>query len=411
MSKGLRITILLVLVVAMLPIAASSSAQDKVTLRITTWAGVDESAEFQVIIDEVNANNDEFEIVYEPKPDDYYTVLQTTLAGGEGADLFWLDQDHMVWAWDEVLLDISDYMAADDRDVANADDYFPGVWQTAGVHDGVYGLPWIAAPVVLYYNKDIFDEMGVEYPNTDWTWDDFKAAAIALTNDAHYGAVLYDWPPPEIWVWSFGGDFISEDFMSAPIDSPEVIAGLNFWASMVWNEECCPSEETMAEEGRAEMFKNGRGAMFMGGAADDLDRVEGLNVGVSMVPKGPSGERATFAWVGLTVINADTEHPDEAYEALVQLTEGIHNWKIVSPRVSQATVEHLAASEPRKADSAQDIIAAVPYMRGWTIFPGFSEFISTWHGEFVFPVGRGEEAADVLAPDVRILLEDILASQ
>ena len=55
------------------------------------------------------------------------------------------------------------------------------------MNDGVYGLPWIAQPVVLYYNKDIFDEMGVEYPNPDWTWDDFKAAAIALTNEAHYG--------------------------------------------------------------------------------------------------------------------------------------------------------------------------------------------------------------------------------
>ena len=113
MSKYLRIMVLLAVVVALLP-AAASSAQDKVTIRITTWAGVDEAAEFQTIIDEVNASQDAFEVIHEPKPADYYTVLQTALAGGEAADLMWLDQDHMSWAYDDVLLDITPYLANDD---------------------------------------------------------------------------------------------------------------------------------------------------------------------------------------------------------------------------------------------------------------------------------------------------------
>lgn len=412
MSKVLRFTVLLALVVAMLPLAGTSVAQDKVTLRITNWAGVDEAAEFQAIIDDVNASQDQFEIVYEPKPADYYTVLQTALAGGEAPDLFWLDQDHMVWAWDGVLLDISEYLAADTRDVANPDDYFPGVWQTAAFEDSVYGLPWIAQPVVLFYNKAIFDEMGMEYPNADWTWDQFKEAAVALTNEEHYGFTLNGWPPPYIWIWGNGGDIVSDDLTQAPVDDPAVIDATQFYADMIYNEECCPSQETIAEEGFGEMFKAGRVAMFMGGAADDLDRVEGLDVGVSPVPKGnATGENTTFAWIASTVINAKTAHPAEAYEALVLLTEGTHRWKIVSPRVSQATVEHLVASEPRKEQNAADIIAAVPYMRGFRLFPGFSEYIGVLWGDFFNPAFNGEDTVANLAPDARILLEDVLASQ
>lgn len=412
MSKYLRITILLVLVVAMLPIAAGTDAQDKVTIRITNWAGVEEAAEFQAIIDDVNASQSAFEVVYEPKPADYYTVLQTALAGGEAADLFWLDQDHMPWAWDGALLDISSYLAADDRDVANPDDYFPGVWQTVALGEGVYGLPWIAQPVVLFYNKDIFDEMGMEYPNPDWTWEDFSAAAFGLTNEAHYGFTANGWPPPYIWIWGNGGDIISDDLSAAPVDDPAVVDAVQMYADMIYNEECCPSQETLAEEGFGEMFKAGRVAMFMGGAADDLDRVEGLNVGVSAVPKGAvTGENTTFAWIASTVINADTAHPDEAYEALVLLTEGTHRWKIVSPRVSQATVEHLVASEPRKEANAEDIIAAIPYMRGFKLFPGFSEFMTVLWGDYFTPAFNGEDTADALAPDARLLLEDVLASQ
>ncbi len=78
MSKLLRLVVLLALVVALVPLT-TSRAQDKVTLRITNWAGVDEAAEFQTIVDQVNASQDKFEVIYEPKPADYYTQLQTSL--------------------------------------------------------------------------------------------------------------------------------------------------------------------------------------------------------------------------------------------------------------------------------------------------------------------------------------------
>ena len=410
MSKYLRIALLIALVIALVP-ATTGKAQDKVTLRITNWAGVDEAAEFQVIVDEVNAMQDDFELIYEPKPADYYTVLQTALAGDEAPDLFWLDQGSMTWAYDDVLLPIDDYLAADDRETANPDDYFPGVWNTAIINDHVYGLPWIAQPVVLFYNKDIFDEMGVEYPNPDWTWDEFKQAAMDLTNEEHYGFTMrVDWPPPEIWVWSYGGNMVSDDLTEAPIDTPEVIEGVEMWASMLWNPEYCAPEEIIAEEGFEAMMRAGRVAMFMGGAADDYERSTEGTVGVSMVPQGPAGENVTYAWTAYTAINADTEHPDEAYDAMVLLTEGIQHWK-PSPRISHATAEFMTESIPYKADTAADIVAALPYMRGWTLFPGFGEFMwTTWRGEFLTPVANGDDSAEALAPDIRILLEDILAS-
>ncbi len=411
MKKSLYTLVLALLVLALLPLPvlnSSARAQEKVTLRVTNWAGVQEAAEFQEIVDAVNAASETFEIVYEPKPSDYYTQLQTALAGETAPDLFWLDQDHMAWAYEGVLLDISPYLANDTRDVANPDDYFPGVWQTVALAGGVYGLPWIAQPVVLYYNKDIFDEMGVEYPNADWTWDQFKEAAIKLTNENHYGFTMNGWPPIHMFIWSFGGEVISEDLKSSPIDTPEAMAGAQFYASMIWNEECCPSEQTIAEQGFAEMFKAGKVAMFMGGAADDLDRVEGLNVGISPVPKGVNGENVTFAWTAATVINAKTQYPEQAYEALIALTEGIHNWKIVSPRVSQANVEHLVASEPRKAANAEAIIAAVPYMRAFRIIPRFGEWSTIFWEDFQAPLFHGEDTVENLAADARILLEDVL---
>jgi multiple sugar transport system substrate-binding protein len=176
---------------------------------------------------------------------------------------------------------------------------------------------------------------------------------------------------------------------------------------MIYDDVHCPPEAVISEQGFGEMFKAGKVAMFMGGAADDLDRVEGLDVGVVAVPAGPAG-RPTFAWNASTVVAAQTENPDAACEALIRLTEGIHHWKIVAPRKSLSTAEAITASEPRKEENAAAIAEAVPFMRAFNIIPRHQEWDSVFWGDFMDPLFHGEGTAAELAPEIRPLLEELL---
>jgi multiple sugar transport system substrate-binding protein len=388
---------------------------EAVTIRITTWAGVEESAELQAVIDEVNAGASGYQIVHEPAPDDYYTKIQTALAGGTSADLIWLSQEWIAGMADQgALLDVTDCVGASSEPAADLSDYIPDVLKTAQYEGSLYGLPWIAQPVMMYYNKALFDAEGMDYPTLDWDWDTFKDAAAALTKDAdgdgnndQWGFTLNGWPPPQMFVWQAGGDVISADLSSSPVDSPEAIEGLDFYASMIYDDVHAPPEDVIAEQGFGEMFKAGNIAMFMGGAADDLDRVEGLDVGIVAPPAGPAN-RNTFAWTASTVVAGQTENPELACEALVALTDGIHHWKIVAPRTSVATAEGIAAAEPRKADSAAAIAEAVPYMRSFNVLPRHQEWDSIFWGDFMDPLFHGEGTAAELAPEVRPLLEELL---
>ncbi|MGC9398245.1 MAG: ABC transporter substrate-binding protein [Anaerolineae bacterium] len=398
------------------PETTEEEPAEKITIRLSTWAGVEEAAELQEVLDEINASSDTLTIVHEPAPDDYYTKIQTALAGGTSADLFWLSQEWIRgMAAQGALLDITDYLEADTtHPAADLDDYFEDIIMTAMYEGRYYGLPWIAQPVVLYYNKALFDEAGIDYPTMDWTWDDFKQAAAEMTQDLdgdgqndQWGFTMNGWPPPQMFVWQAGGDVISEDLSSVPIDTPEAIKGFEFYADMIYDDVHTPPEAVIQEQGFGEMFKAGKIAMFMGGAADDLDRVEGLDVGVVAVPAGPAS-RATFAWNASTVIAADTKHPDAAYEALVLLTEGIHHWKIVPPRKSLATAEMISEIEPRKAASAEAIAEAVPYMRAFNIIPQHQEWDSIFWGQFMDPLFHGEGTAAELAAEVKPELEALL---
>lgn len=412
--------VILIAALLVLGVTPKTRAQDKVTITISTWAGVDEAAELQGLIDEINANTDEYEIVHQPIPADYYTTVKTQLAApGTGADMYWMDQNNMALDSEGVFMPLNDCLAdAAPGSAGDLTDYYPNVLSVNEYDGDVYGLPWIAQPVITYYNKALFDAAGIEYPTSDWTWDTFTELAKALTLDTdgdgevdQWGFSNNSWPPPYIFIWQAGGELINADFTEAPIDSPEFVQGFEFYLSTAYNAEMSPSAEVIAEQGFGEMFKAGKIAMFMGGAADDLDRVEGLDVGVVRVPANPTtGSHTTFAWNASTVVNANTEHPEEACKALVALTEAIQSWKIVSPRISQATVEHLVASEPRKAASAEVIVEAAQDMRALPIFGNYAEFDSIFWSEFWGPLINHETDLSVqeLAEEVRPDLEDTL---
>ncbi|WP_343422161.1 extracellular solute-binding protein [Candidatus Flexifilum breve] len=210
---------LVVLLLAFMLTISSVAAQDPVTIRISTWAGVDESAELQGLIDEINASQTDYQIVHEPIPSDYYTQVQTQIAGGTGADLYWMDQNHMALASDGVFMPIDQCDAvanAAPQTAGDLSDYYPGILAVNQFEGQTYGLPWIAQPVVVYFNRGLFDAAGVAYPEDGWTWDDFTETAMALTQDTdgdgavdQWGFTNNGWPPPFIFVWQAGGELIS----------------------------------------------------------------------------------------------------------------------------------------------------------------------------------------------------------
>jgi multiple sugar transport system substrate-binding protein len=396
--------------------AASQPTAEKVTFRITTWAGEDESKELQeLVLDKINASQSEFEIVHEAAPADYYTKLQTSLAGGTGADFMWLSQEYVAgYASRGALLDLTDLLKAIDTPTAKVERYFPDVMKTALYEDKVYGLPWISQPVVLFYNPALFDAAGIAYPDDTWDWQKFSDTAKALTTGDQYGFSANGWPPVHMFMWQAGGETVSDDLASSPIDSAEAIQGAEFYKSLIFNGSCCPTEDVLLEQGFSEMFKAGKVAMFMGGATDTFETAEGvaLDIRAAVPPKGPKS-RTTFAWTGSTVVNAKVTNPELATKALVALTDGIHHWKVVSPLTDLATAEVITASFPekwkaQKGQQVDAILAATEDMRSFNVIPRQQEWDDLFWREFQDLLYHDKGTAADLAAALRPKLEALL---
>ena len=108
---------------------------------------------------------------------DYGTALQTDLAAGTQADVFDIDG-------------VSNYGPLQENGVlaplegVDTSVYNKGLVEQYATDGTQYALPTSFSDVVLYYNKDLFDAAGVEYPTADWTWADETAAATKITDAA-----------------------------------------------------------------------------------------------------------------------------------------------------------------------------------------------------------------------------------
>jgi multiple sugar transport system substrate-binding protein len=321
-------------------------------------------------------------------------------------------------------MDITAMLQGDDHPAAQLDDYFPAPLERYTYDGRIYGLPWIAMPVMLYVNLDVLEAAG--YAETDvneWTWDDFRQACVAMTMDANgntpdsadfdrtrvtqYGfSLVPGWPPLQQWIWQAGGEELTENLAQSPIDTPEALQAAQYVADLVAT-GCTPEQSVISERGFGEMMKAGQVAMFMGGAADDFERTEGKRIKAFLLPQGPQN-RASWAWIGGTSINANADNPEIVYDAFMDLTQAIQEWKVPAPRMSLATREGIIAATPYKEISADNIIANLEHMRAPRIFPGFAQWATVFGERYVDPLVRGSATPEELASEVRPLLEDVL---
>jgi multiple sugar transport system substrate-binding protein len=158
---------------------------------------------------------------------------------------------------------------------------------------GVYALPTGYSPLVVAYNKDLFDRAGLAVPAEDWTWEDFLGFAKRLTHDNDRDGKIDQWGTDVdrrvnvwlAWVWAGGGEVLCAEGRRATgcLDSPTTVAALRWYAGWVTQENIAPHA---ADD--IELFLDGKLAM--------------ITVGHSVIPQIKSRIAAGLFHVGFAPI-------------------------------------------------------------------------------------------------------------
>jgi multiple sugar transport system substrate-binding protein len=318
---GLLLAVLLAGCTGVAPVAPSgaapageAAAQEPVTITYYTFsASPDHMEDLGQMVAAFEAANPNVKVKVETAPfDEYFTKLQTLIAGGTAPDAFELNYENFVsYASKDVLLDMTPLA---DADPGFADHFYPLAYQAFSRDGKQYGLPQSFSNVVLYYNKDLFDAAGVEYPTAEWTWQDELAAAQKLTDAAN--GLWGEFSPIQFWEFyktaaQNGCSVLSADGTTSTINEPTCVEALTWMVDKINNYKISPTDADMAGVSDGDMFKQGKLAMLRTGIwMFDGFKDAPFTWDIALEPGNT--QKAHHFFANGVAISAASAHPDEA---------------------------------------------------------------------------------------------------
>jgi len=399
--------------------APAATAQGSGEIRVTTWDSGNALEPYTNAIAAFEKAYPDIKVNLEPVPQEYGTKLLANLAAGTGPDVYQVgDGDVAKFAAQGIMEPLDPFITADGLDL-NAT-FFPAVAAFGQVGGTTYLLTKDYSPLVLYYNKDIFDQEGVAYPTPDWTWDDLLAAAQKLTTKDRWGIQIPDgWGD---WLWDRGivpiiaqngGSLISEDGKTAEgyVNSEATVAAVQWYVDLFLKYKVAPTNADVASFSGADLFTSGQVAMLWTGRwpLKDYKAIDGFHFGTMGLPAGPAGKANTLCWAGFA-INSASGNKDAAWTFLKYLAAGDGAMEFAN--YAFTAVQAVAESQGLATDEydgpiVADVANAVPIPDSFSCYYG--ECVGTpfkAHLEEVFLKGVAvQDAMDAAAQEAQTCLD------
>ncbi|WP_099221043.1 ABC transporter substrate-binding protein [Listeria costaricensis] len=276
-----------------------------------SWSG-DQIDQLNKQIDTYNKSQDKYEVKYVMQ-ENVEEKLLTSIAGGEVPDLIMWDRYQTpLYASKGVLQPIDELVK---KDGINLDDFYEQSVNEMEYDGKLYGLPLLNDCRVLFYNKDLMAEAGIETPPT--TWDELATDAQKMTKWdgdklTQAGMNIQDVGLFNLYLLQAGGTLLNEDGTKTAFNSEQGLEVLNYWDKL---QNDLKVYKRGFDDG-TDQFAAGNEAMMYNGpwALADYDKVDGLNYGLAQPPTGPSGDKgAIMGGFGL-VMPKDAKHQDGAWD-------------------------------------------------------------------------------------------------
>ncbi|WP_105615368.1 ABC transporter substrate-binding protein [Vallitalea okinawensis] len=330
---------------------AKVDEKDKIKFSFAHFDSGEVAGQLDAMVEAYEADHPNVEVEVIAKPGEYESWIQAQMEAGTLPDVGYCSAAlAFSWAEEGHVLDIAQYF-----------DQYPTLgnrisstyyWWEEGK---TFGTNTGGETIMVYYNKDLFKENGIDLPiydgKTTWTWDEFVDISKTLTvdvngNNAHSSdfdkenikqyAMKYStwWMYYYPLILSNGVDFINEDGTDVTINDPRVVEVIEELRQYIYDDRLAPTADVSEALGMntATMFQTKTIAMTVSGYwAHSGFGDTGVDIGVAPLPTfDPTGKAYTVELGDPTVIFNKEGRTKEELEAIVEFYEYHNNPEYVS---------------------------------------------------------------------------------
>ncbi|MEY8751916.1 ABC transporter substrate-binding protein [Alkalicoccobacillus gibsonii] len=239
---------------------------DQTKVRFAYWGGDFDQERMENIKEAFEAQNDEIEVELVNVPgEEYGQHLLTRFASGDIYDIVQLAENSYYFANQGVLEDLTPW-AEEDEDFDLDDFYEVGV-EAYTHNDRLYGLPLRLGTVMMFYNKDLLDQHGLDYPDENSTWEEITEMAEEISNPSEgvFGMNPLGgwWASTSQFIRSHGVRMLSEDYTEFQLDSPEGIEAIEKMNYLVNDLNVSPNTSQIPEG--VDLWTSGRQGFLIDG--------------------------------------------------------------------------------------------------------------------------------------------------
>lgn len=309
---------------------SESDSEGNDPIEITYWyAWGDKIGENnENLVEQFNEMQDEIHVTaeFQGSYDELHSKTQAAFAAGNAPEV---TQNEIAsietFAKSGMTQDLTAFVE-EDADEVDMDDFNPGLMGNSYVDDKLYGLPYLRSTPIVYINKTMFEEKGID-PASIQTWEDFQSAAENLTDDEHVGISM----PVDIWFYEAfvaqaGGEMVNENGEIA-FNGEGGVEALNLWKEMVeaGTMRVPGGEPLQAADMARQDFATGRAGMYFSSTADltlmlQLAEENGYELETIMFPENEQRSVPTGGANLVMTTGLDEEKQQAAWEFIKFMT-------------------------------------------------------------------------------------------
>jgi ABC-type glycerol-3-phosphate transport system substrate-binding protein len=249
---------------------------------------------------------------------DYWTKLPTLAASGQLTDIVSL-QALRTAGFSHIMEPLDPFIAKTGFDI-NA--FEPSIISALSKGGQLFALPYDFGPLIVYYNRDLFEAANVPLPKPGWTQAEFLSAARALTRDGRHGfaTASMTYIP---FALSAGADYLGPTG-ELDLANPKLVAAFQGFADLVHKEQVAPlvpASGTASGTIASGRFTAGNVAMFVQGPWELINQKNNakFKIGVAPIPAGAAGSISPSNGSGFGIAKS-SRNKDLAWKAVQVLT-------------------------------------------------------------------------------------------